>query len=108
MKAMDFPRVHELLWWEWYALVLLGLSVLQSVHNGGILISWTMAFGAVAGLILNGLGIAMTGDITLVRLIRWAVLVGVAGAVTVGTFGFLLGVLIRRGAEQLDLNPTPE
>jgi hypothetical protein len=108
MKALDFPQVHETLWWEWYAILLLGLIVLQTVHNGGILLSWALAFGAVAGLILNHLGIGMTGDISLLGIIRWAVLLGVAGAVTVGTLGFLLGVLIRRGTEQLDWNPTPE
>lgn len=95
MKAMDFPPVHEALWWQGYAVLLLGLIVLQTVHNGGILLSGALAFGAVAGLILNGLGIAMTGDITLVALIRWAVLLGVAGAVTVGTLGYLLGVVIQ-------------
>lgn len=99
MKAMDFPPVHDVLWWEGYAVLLLGLIVLQTVDNGGILLSWAMAFGAVAGLILNYLGIALTGDITLVGIIQLAVLGGIAGAATVGALGLLLGVLIRHSAD---------
>lgn len=98
MKAMDFPPVHEALWWEGYAGLLLGLIVLQTVHNGGILLSWALAFVAVAGLLLNYLGIALTGDISLLGIIRVAILGGVAGAMTVGTLGYLLGVVIHRSA----------
>lgn len=98
MKAMDFPPVHAVLWWEGYAVLLVGLIVLQTVHNGGLLLSWALAFGAVAGLILNYLGIGITGGISLLGIIRWAVLLGVAGAATLGTLGYLLGVLIHRSA----------
>ncbi|MFB6198100.1 MAG: hypothetical protein ABEI52_07520 [Halobacteriaceae archaeon] len=99
VKALDFPTVHDILWWEGYTLLLVGLVVLQAMHNKGILLSWALAFGAVVGLILNYGGVAMYTKPTLVEIIRIAILGGVVAALSVGTVGFLIGVIARRVVE---------
>lgn len=106
VKALDFPDYHDLMWWEGYTILLLGLIIIQSVHNGGILISWTIAFGAVAGMVLNYWGIAIVGDFTIFDFIQTVILFGTAAAATMGTLGFILGAIIRHGAHQLPWQAT--
>ncbi|MFC7176310.1 hypothetical protein [Halosegnis marinus] len=35
VKALDYPTVHLLLWWEGYAVLLTALVGVQSYSNGG-------------------------------------------------------------------------
>lgn len=100
VKALDFPAVHAVLWWEGYALLLVGLVTLQALNNEGILLSWALAFGAVAGLLLNYGGIGLTGEPTLLGIMRIALLGGAVAALSLGTLGFLLGAGGRRLVEQ--------
>lgn len=96
VKQLDFPAVHSVLWWEGYAVLLVGLVSLQALNNDGLLLSWALTFGAVAGLILNYGGIGMTTEPTLLGIIRIALLGGGVAALTIGTLGFILGAGARR------------
>lgn len=97
VKIFDYPAVHLLLWWEGYALLLTGLIAVQSYSNGGIAMSWLLAFGAIVGVILNYGGIGLTGGGPSVpELVGFALIGGLFGAAIFGTVGFGLGVAIRR------------
>jgi hypothetical protein len=97
VKILDYPTVHLLLWWEGYAILLTALIVVQSYSNGGIVMSWLLAFGAIIGVILNYGGIGLTGGgPSVLELVEFALLGGLIGAVIFGTVGFGLGVTIRR------------
>jgi hypothetical protein len=97
VKVLDYPTVHLLLWWEGYAILLTGLIAVQSYLDGGIVMSWLLAFGAIVGVILNYGGIGLTGGgPSLLELMGIALIGGLAGAAFFGTLGFGLGVAIRQ------------
>jgi len=97
IKEFDYPTVHLLLWWEGYAILLITLIAVQSYSNGGIVMSWLLAFGAVVGVILNygGIGLARGGP-SVLELVGVALIGGLFGAAVFGTVGFGLGVTIRQ------------
>lgn len=100
VKAVDYPTVHLALWWEGYAVLLMGLVAVQAYSNGGVVVSWLLTFAGVVGLILNYGGIGMTGDGPgLLQLIGPATLGGVIAAAILGTLGFGIGTAVRRIAE---------
>lgn len=97
VKALDYPTVHLVLWWEGYAILLTSLIAVQSYSNGGIVMSWLLAFGAIVGVILNYGGIGLTGGgPSVLELVGFALIGGLLGAAIIGTVGFGLGVTIRR------------
>lgn len=97
VKGNAFSKIHDLLWVEGYAVLLLALIIVQAYSNGGLLLSWMLAFAGVAGVILNGGGIALTGSPPgLLRLLWLAILGGAISAATIGTLGFVLGTSLRR------------
>jgi len=99
VKVMGYPAIHLLLWWEGYAVLLVTLITVQAYSNGGLVMSWLLAFGAVVGVILNYGGIGLTGSGPgLLELIGIAILGGFIGAVIIGTLGFGIGMVMRRTA----------
>jgi hypothetical protein len=78
----------------------MGFVAVQAYSNGGIGVSWLLVFAAVAGVILNFGGIALTmGRPELLRLIGYAILGSVVAAAIVGTLGFGIGTAVRRITE---------
>jgi hypothetical protein len=97
LKATAPNPVLSVLWWEGYAVLLTGLIAIQAFSNGGIALSWALAFGAVVGVILNHGGIALTGEEPeLLDLIGLAVAGGLIAAFSLGTLGFALGTAARK------------
>lgn len=97
VKALGYPTIHLVLWWEGYALLLTGLIVVQSYSDGGLALSWLLAFGATVGAGLNYGGVGVTGGgPSLLELVGIALVGGMGGAATLGTLGFGLGVVLRR------------
>jgi hypothetical protein len=97
VKVMGYPAIHLLLWWEGYAVLLVALITVQAYSNGGVVMSWLLAFGAVVGVILNYGGIGLTGSGPgLLELIGIAILGGFISAVIIGTLGFGIGTVMRR------------
>lgn len=97
IKASGYPDIHLMLWWEGYAALLTLLIAVQAFSNGGIVLSWALAFGAVVGVILNHGGIALTGEEPeLLKLIGLAVAGGLIAALTLGTLGFAIGTAARK------------
>jgi hypothetical protein len=100
VKAVDYPTVHLVLWWEGYAVLLTVLVTVQAYSNGGVVVSWLLTFAAVVGLVSNYGGIGLTGEgPKLTELIGLAALGGVAVAVIVGTVGFTVETVVYRVAE---------
>lgn len=97
VKAIGYPTIHLLFWWEGYAILLLALITVQAYSNEGLVISWMLAFVAVSGLILNygGIGITRSG-LGLLEVAGLAILGGVIAAAGLGTLGFAIGTAIRR------------
>jgi len=86
-----------MLWWEGYAVLLTLLIAIQAFSNGGIVLSWMLAFGAVIGVILNYGGIALAGEPPeLLELIGLAAAGGLIAALTLGTLGFAIGTVARK------------
>ena len=99
VKAIGYPTLHLLLWWEGYAVLLLALITVQAYSNDGLVISWMLAFAAVGGLILNYGGIGITGSGPgLLELVGLAILGGAIAAAVLGTLGFGFGTALRRVA----------
>jgi len=97
VKAIGSPTIHSLLWWEGYTVLLLALITVQAYSNGGLIISWMLAFVAMGGVILNSVGIGTTGVAPgLVQLVGFAILGGVIVAASLGTLGFGIGTALRR------------
>jgi|AntRauTorcE11898_2_1112593.scaffolds.fasta_scaffold06961_4 hypothetical protein len=97
VKAIGYPTIHLLLWWEGYAVLLLALITVQAYSNEGLVISWMLAFVAVGGLILNYGGIGLTGSGPgLLELVGLAILGGAIAAAFLGTLGFGIGTALRR------------
>ena len=97
VRTVGLPQIHLLLWWRGYAVLLTGFVAVQAYSNGGIGVSWLLVFAAVAGVILNFGGIALTtGRPGLLRLIGYAVLGSAVAAAIVGTLGFSIGTAVRR------------
>ena len=97
VRTVGFPQIHLLLWWQGYAVLLTIFVAIQAYSNGGIGVSWLIVFAAVAGVILNYGGIALTiRRPGLLRLIGYAILGSVVAAAIVGTLGFAIGAAVRR------------
>ena len=97
VRIADVRLLDSVLWWQGYAALLTIFVAVQAYSNGGIGVSWLLVFAAVAGVILNLGGIALTmGRPGLLRLIGYAILGSVAAAAIVGTLGFSIGTAIRR------------
>ncbi|WP_017343731.1 hypothetical protein [Halorubrum sp. T3] len=97
VRTVGFPQIHLLLWWQGYAVLLTGFVAVQAYSNGGIGVSWLLVFAAVAGVILNYGGIALTmGRPGLLRLIGYAIIGSAVAAAIVGTLGFAIGTAVRR------------
>lgn len=95
-KELAFLSVLSPLWWEGFALLLVGLIVLQAYLNSGLLLSWGLAFAGVFGTMLNYGGIGLTsGSPPFVRLLGIALTGGTMGGFVLGTAGFLLGAGLR-------------
>jgi len=89
--------VHLALWWEGYVILLGTLIVVQAYSTDSLLVSWSLAFAAVFGLMANYGGIGITGTPPgLVKILGLSVLGGLLGSVTIGTLGFAVGTTIRR------------
>ena len=100
VRITDFRLLDSVLWWQGYAVLLTGFVAVQAYSNGGIGVSWLLVFAAVAGVILNFGGIALTmGRPGLLRLIGYAILGSVVAAAIVGTLGFGIGTAVRRITE---------
>jgi hypothetical protein len=96
VKAAGYPSFHLLLWWEGYAVLLVALVAVQAYSSGGLAPSWALAFGAVAGVILNYGGIGLTGPGPgPVELLALAVAGSGVAAAVFGTLGFLVGTAVR-------------
>lgn len=99
VKLVNYPSVHLVLWWEGYAVLLVALITGQAYSSGGLVVSWLLAFGAVAGVILNYGGIGLTGSGPgVLELLGFAIVGGCIGAAILGTLGFGIGAAVRRVA----------
>ena len=97
VRTVDVPLLDMVLWWEGYAVLLTSFVAVQAYSNGGIGVSWLLVFAAVAGVILNYGGIALTGAKPgLLLLIRYAIIGSVVAAAILGTLGFGIGTAVRR------------
>jgi len=97
VQAIGSLTIHSLLWWEGYAVLLLALISVQAYSNGGLVISWLLAFVAVGGIILNSVGIGTTGvEPGLLQLTAVAILAGAIAAASLGTLGFGIGTALQR------------
>ena len=90
--------VVDLLWWEWYAVALVGVAAVAA-YGGNAREALALAFAGGAGVGINLGGIGIAGEVPglLFRLL-WAAGLGVAFGVVVGGAGFLLGTGLRRVA----------
>lgn len=97
VNAIGSPSIHSLLWWQGYAVLLFALIIVQAYSNGGIVISWLLAFVVVVGIILNSIGIGTTGvEPGLLQLAGIAIFGGLIVAAGLGTLGFGIGTGLRR------------
>ncbi len=98
VKRFDAPPVVLVaLWWEGYALLLGVAVVVQAFENDGLLVSWLLTFVAVAGVVLNYGGIALTGaPPSLLELVALAAVGSAVAALTLGTVAFAVGAGLRR------------
>jgi len=97
VRTVDVPLLDMVLWWEGYAVLLTSFVAVQAYSDGGIGVSWLLVFAAVAGVILNYGGIALTGAKPgLLLLIRYAIVGSVVAAAILGTLGFGIGTAVRR------------
>ena len=97
VRIADFRLLDTVLWWQGYAVLLTGFVAVQAYSNGGIGVSWLLVFAAVAGVILNFGGIALTGAKPGVLLLIGYAFVGSAVvAAIIGTLGFGIGTVVRR------------
>ena len=97
VRTVDVPLLDMVLWWEGYAVLLTSFVAVQAYSNGGIGVSWLLVFAAVAGVILNYGGIALTGAKPgLLLLIRYAIVGSVVAAAIIGMLGFGIGTAVRR------------
>ncbi|MDB2238762.1 hypothetical protein [Halorubrum ezzemoulense] len=97
VRIADFRLLDSVLWWQGYAVLLTIFVAVQAYSNGGIGVSWLLVFAAVAGVILNFGGIALTmGRPGLLRLIGYAIPGSAATAAVMGTLGFGIGAAVRR------------
>lgn len=96
VTAVDRPALHPLLWWEGYALLLVGVVAVQAQRNGGLAVSWLLGFAAAVGVVLNYGGVGVTtsapGPLELAGL---ALVGGLVSAAVFGTLGFGIGALVR-------------
>jgi len=97
VRTVDVPLLDMVLWWEGYAVLLTSFVAVQAYSNGGIGVSWLLVFAAVAGVILNYGGIALTGAKPgLLLLVRYAIVGSLVAAAILGTLGFGIGTAVRR------------
>ncbi|WP_283403586.1 hypothetical protein [Halorubrum sp. DM2] len=97
VRTVDVPLLDTVLWWQVYAVLLTGFVAIQAYSNSGIGVSWLLVFAAVAGVILNFGGIALTGAKPgLLLLIGYAFVGSTVVAAIVGTLGFGIGTAARR------------
>ncbi|MGQ3331097.1 hypothetical protein [Halorubrum sp. FL23] len=97
VRIADFRLLDTVLWWQGYAVLLTGFVAVQAYSNGGIGVSWLLVFAAVAGVILNFGGIALTGAKPgLLLLIGYAFVGSAVVAAIIGTLGFGIGTVVRR------------
>ena len=97
VRTADVHLLDSVLWWQGYTALLTIFVAVQAYSNGGIGVSWLLVFAAVAGVILNLGGIALTiGRPGLPWLVGYAILGSVVAAAIVGTLGFAIGAAVRR------------
>jgi signal transduction histidine kinase len=97
VRIADFRLLDAVLWWQGYAVLLTVFVAVQAYSNGGIGVSWLLVFAAVAGVILNYGGIALTrGKPGLPWLIGYAIVGSVVAAAILGTLGAGIGTAVRR------------
>ncbi|MFB6143274.1 MAG: ArsR/SmtB family transcription factor [Halorientalis sp.] len=79
-------------------LVLVVAAAVQAYYNDGLLVSWFVVFGPVAGFALGlfASGFLAGGAGVLVGAVGYAVVVGTVAALVFGTGGFLVGAGCRR------------
>lgn len=86
-----------------FGLALIGAAAIQAYYNDGLVISWLIVFVPIAvfGLGIVGIGLAGEGLDRIAGIIGYPVLIGIVGALVLGTGGFVLGAGLRRVVSQL-------
>lgn len=89
--------INHILWWEVYAVALITGIALVTVRQRSLLEAWILAFAGGAGVGVNLGGIGLTGGVpSLLFRVLWAIGIGLATALIIGTIGYVLGIGLLR------------
>lgn len=93
-------EVSLVLWWEGYALVVVGAVAVASALRRGAGRALALTFAGAAGVGANLGGVGLTSEPTLPFRIGWTIALALAVTVIFGGTGYLLGIGARLMAER--------
>jgi len=89
--------IDRILWWEGYAVGLITGIALVTVRQRSLLGAWILAFAGGAGVGVNLGGIGLSGGVPSLQFrVLWAIGIGLATALIIGTGGYVLGIGLVR------------
>lgn len=89
--------LNHILWWECYAVGLIAGIAHVTISQQSLLDAWSLGFASGAGVGINLGGIGLSGGVPSLQFrILWAIGIGLATAIVIGTAGYVLGVSLRQ------------